>query len=308
MPSTVVLITSVASLIGFIINLLVMSSIIWRGRRRYHLLFALLLFLAAFWDFTIFLIMIRNRFPNDIVLYQNIGTFPFVLFPAVLYHFTRSYLNQEKKSAIPFYAYCTFCLILGFSGFFGPCVIGVYNYDWGSIGKSVTNPIVIGWYLTYQLSIWLSCWFLLRARKLESSSLNRRHIGYIIVSFIVFSVAQVKMLTTFGVDLAFILPLGILLTDLFGALIGIAIIKDRLFDITVFVRKGIIYSIFAVIIIFIFDFSQHLIAAYLGGIVGEHSTYIHVTIIAAVVIVFMPLKPRLEHKIDTIFARKKIEF
>jgi hypothetical protein len=44
MSSTVVLVASITSLIGFIINVLVMLVVLWRGRRRYHFLFAVLLF------------------------------------------------------------------------------------------------------------------------------------------------------------------------------------------------------------------------------------------------------------------------
>jgi hypothetical protein len=124
----------------------------------------------------------------------------------------------------------------------------------------------------------------------------------------VFSIAHLKILLVYGVDAPYILPLGMLLIDSFGAIIGIAIVKDRLFDITVFVRKGIVYSILAALIIFIFDFSQHLIAKYLGDILGGHSIYIHFAIIAVVVGLFMPLKPRLENVISNAFDKKKIKF
>jgi len=123
-----------------------------------------------------------------------------------------------------------------------------------------------------------------------------------------FGIAQIKVLVAYDFNIALFLPLGILMVSSFGALIGMAIIKDRLLDITVFVRKGIVYSILAALIIFIFDFTQHLIAKYLGDILGGHSIYIHFAIIAVVVGLFMPLKPKLEHTISSAFAKKKIKF
>ena len=117
-----------------------------------------------------------------------------------------------------------------------------------------------------------------------------------------------KAILAFGIDVPFILPLGMLLVDSFGALIGVAIVKDRLFDITVLVRKGAIYSVLTALIIFIFDFTQHLAATFFEGLVGEHSGYIRYIPIAVVIIAFMPLKQRLEHTIGTIFEKKKIEF
>ena len=68
MSSTVVLITSITSFIGFIINTLVLFVVVLRGRRGYHLLFAVLLLIVACWDLGIFLVMVRNSNPNDVLL------------------------------------------------------------------------------------------------------------------------------------------------------------------------------------------------------------------------------------------------
>jgi len=70
MPSIVVLVTSITSFIGFIINVLVMFLVLSRGRRSYHFLFAVLLLIVACWDLGIFLVMIRNSNPSDVLLYS----------------------------------------------------------------------------------------------------------------------------------------------------------------------------------------------------------------------------------------------
>jgi hypothetical protein len=131
--------------------------------------------------------------------------------------------------------------------------------------------------------------------------------GYIMASFIVFAIAYVKVLVTISIDIPFLLPLGIILVDSFGALIGFAILKDRLFDISIYIKIGIVYSLLTAIIIFIFDYSQHLVATFLGTVVEEYSDYAHYASIAIVIIVFMPLKQRLEHAIEGVFSKKKIE-
>jgi hypothetical protein len=308
MPSTVVLITSITSLIGFIINVLVMSVVLWRGRRRYHLLFAVLLFIVACWDLGIFLVMIRNSNPSDVLLYQNIVTIPVAFFPGFLYHFTTTYLNRPHRMvAVSIYGYCVLTLIalvtMGGGG-------GIRSYEWGNIASyelaSNLGQILVGWLLVYYLSLGLSCWLLLQARKREPSPVARRHIGYILASFVVFSVAQVKLLVTLGVDLPFTLPLGMLLVDLFGALIGVAIVKDRLFDITVILKKGTAYSALGAVIIFLFAFSEHLIATYLAGVVGALSEYLHLASIAVVVVAFMPVKRRVDHLVEGYFTTKRV--
>ncbi|WP_455280605.1 hypothetical protein, partial [[Eubacterium] cellulosolvens] len=163
MPSTVVLVTSIVSLIGFIINMVVMFVILLRGRRKYHLLFALILFTAVSWDIGIFLVMVRNSFPNEIILYQNLLTIPINFFPAFVYHFTTTYLNQSRiKFTIAVYAYCALAPI-GFVVGFSQPVIGVYDYSWGSIGRNTLDYLTIVWWALYNLSILVSCLLLLKA-------------------------------------------------------------------------------------------------------------------------------------------------
>lgn len=321
MPSSVITITSIASLLGFVINVLVMFFILLRGRRKHHLLFALLLSIAAVWDLGIFLVMIRNDFPDEILLYQKIISIPFTMFPALIYHFTTTYLNQSwKKSTIAIYAYCLISLVLSITGA-TQTYTGIYNYSWGNIAKwsPVYHPSLeaitgfgpdpsIYWLLLYFFSLFFSCILLLQARRKETSLIARRHLSYILTSFIVFGIAYVKVILTYGIDVPFLLPLGILLVDSFGAIIGFAIVKDRLFDLTVYVKKGILYSLFAALIVFIFDFSQHLVATSLGEVLGEESAFAHYASIAIIIIIFMPLKQRLEHIIERLFTEKKIEF
>ena len=78
----------------------------------YHLLFAPLLFIVACWDLGIFLVMIRNSYPSDVLLYQNIVTIPVSLFPGFLYHFTTTYLNKPHRMVtVSIYGYCVLGLI-----------------------------------------------------------------------------------------------------------------------------------------------------------------------------------------------------
>ena len=99
-----------------------------------------------------------------------------------------------------------------------------------------------------------------------------------------------------------------LLNDIAAALIGIAIIKHGLFDITVIIKKTTIYSILAAFIVFVFGLSEHLLATYVGNIFGEQSIYMHLISIAAVIGVVMPLRKKVEGTIERFFAKKRVEF
>jgi hypothetical protein len=158
--------------------------------------------------------------------------------------------------------------------------------------------------------VWLACRFLFRARRRESAPLARRHEMYILISFLVISCF---FLTLFLLPTEFeggwlISPLRGLFIAAFGALIGIAIVKERLFDITVIIKKTTIYSILLALVIFIFSFSEHMLATYVGEFFGEHSIFIHLISIAVVIAILMPIKNRIERAIERFFAKKTVEF
>jgi len=269
-----------------------------------------MLFIIAIWDFGIFLTMIRNSYANELIIYGYVVLLPCSFLPALVYHFTCSYLNQpRKKSTIFIWAYCIIGFILIASGIGGK-ISGVYNYSWGNLFQydSMLRLTTLTWLPFYYFFVLSPCWFLFRAYKRETPSLKRRHILYILTSLLVFALTNVKIAVLFGIDNPFLLPTSMLFFDIFGALIGIAIIKHRLFDITVVIKKATIYSALVALIIFIFSFSEHLLAAYLGHILGEQSIYIHLISIAVVVAVLMPVRTRLERAIEGYFARKKLEF
>ena len=117
-----------------------------------------------------------------------------------------------------------------------------------------------------------------------------------------------KALVTMGMNVHILLPLGMLLSDIFVSIIGLAIIKDRLFDITVIVKKGTLYSILAGLLIFAYSFSEHILVTYIGETIGERSSLVHLISIAVGIAVLMPVKNRLEGVIEGYFAHKKLEF
>ena len=310
MMSNAVLVTSITSLLGFLINGAVLFLILSRGRQKYHLLFCGFLFVCAMWDIGIFLTMIRNSYANELVTYGYTIFWPCTFLPVLVYHFTCAYLNQpRKKTTIILWAVSVILFILGVSGLSGR-IVGVYNYSWGNIFRPDSTLLLgnLAMLPIWFFFIWSSCWFLFRARQRETSLLERRHILYILISFFVISLAIVKCIILYGIDNRYVMPIGMLLNDISGGVIGIAIIKYRLFDITIIIKKGTIYSALVALIIFVFSFSEHLLATYLGHILGEQSIYIHLISIAVVVGALMPVRQQLERAIEGFFARKKLEF
>ncbi len=158
--------------------------------------------------------------------------------------------------------------------------------------------------------IWLACWFLFRARRRETSTLARRHTLYIFVSFLVISlILLVIFLFPTRIGSGWLIPVThSLATAVLGALIGIAIVKERLLDITVIIKKTTIYSLLLALVVFIFSLSEHLLATYVGEFFGGHSIFIHIISVAVVIAILMPVRQRVERAIERFFASKRVEF
>ena len=309
MDSNVILFTSITSFIGFLLNGTIMFLVLLRGRKKHHFLFAAILFVCAIWDLGIFLTMIRNSHVNEVMLYGYIVV-PCVFLPALIYHSTCTYLNQPRKKSIIFaWAFCVVGAALIATGIGGK-IEGVYNYSWGNLFR----PDRILWIATLaSLPFWYfftlySSWLLFKAYRIERAHLARRHILYILIGFLVINLVQIKVAAFLGLDIGYVLPICMLLSDIFAALIGIAIVKHRLLDITVVIKKGTIYSALVALIIFVFSCSEHLLSTYLGHLLGEQPMYIHLISIAAVVSALMPVRTRLERAIERLFEKKKLEF
>lgn len=305
MSSAIVLFTSVTSLIGFFINVFVLYIVLSRGKGNLRFVFSGLLLIAACWDLAIFLVMLRNDYPAEVLLYQNIVTYPILLFPAFVYHFSTAYIGEPRpKSTLVLYIYCIGGILATL--LFGGAPVDVYTYEWGTVARQNLNPLSVTWVIALLLSFALSYWFLYRAWKREASPVRRRHLAYVLVSLIVFGLATVKISVTLGVDAPLTLPLGMLLVDAFGALIGVAIVKDRLFDITRILKKGTIYTSLAALIVFLFAVSEHLITTYLSELAGGLSEYLPLVSVVIVVAAFMPLRRRLERLVEGYFSAKNI--
>ena len=307
-----ILANAIAAFLGFLINGAVLFLVLSRGRQKYHYLFATILALYAIANLGFFLFIIRNNHVNELLIYLDIVSQSNFLAVPCIYHFICRYLNQpRKKSIIIIWAFMVIAIIYINIVARAESPTSITPTEWGNFW-TYPERAIIGMLTLSFISlavIWSACWFLFRARQRETSPLARRHMLYILISLLIIVLLYLAMFlvpTEFGI--IWILPVAVLLIAAFGALIGIAIIKARLFDITVIVKKTTIYSILLALIIFIFSLSEHMLATYVGEFFGEHSIFIHIISIAVVIAILMPVRQKLERAIERFFAKKTVEF
>jgi len=303
-----VVLTAIESGFGFLLTSTILYLVLSQGRKVYHYLFAAFLLICVIWDLGIFLTMIRNQHVEELDIIGRIAVLPCVFIPALIFHFANLYTGRPIKWAVVLVwslTGVTWVPIL--AGLFYR-IEGIYTYDWGNIFRvlpSVLDPMVFIYWFGVNLS---ACWLLFKSSRRATSYLERRHYLYIISGLLAVTFAVVKALVTMGIDISYLLPLGMFLNDIFATVIGLAIIKDRLLDITVIIKKGALYSALAALLIFVYSFSEHLLITYFGERIGEGSNLIHFISIAVGIAILMPIKNRLERAIEGYFALKKLEF
>jgi hypothetical protein len=306
--STILIITAIESGFGFLLTSTILILVLRRGRKIHHYLFAAFLLICAIWDLGVFLLMIRNEHLEELEIIGRIAILPCIFIPALIFHFANVYTGRPIKWAVG--------LVWGLTGAMWVPIImgiiyqieGVFQYDWGNmfrVAPSVMDPVVfIFW---FGINLW-ACWLLCRGLRRAVTRLERRHYIYIIAGLLALTFAVVKAMVTMGIDAAFLLPLGMFLVDVFNAIIGTAIIKDRLFDITLIIKKGTLWSILAALLIFIYSFIEHMLVTYIGETFSEYSALAHFISIAAGIAILIPVKNRLERVVERTFAKKKLEF
>lgn len=308
MASLILPLTALESGFGFLLTCTVLYLVVSRGRRTYHYLFAAFLLICAVWDLGVLLIMIRNTHLEELDVIGRAIFAPCIFIPALAFHFANLYTGRPIKWAIALLWILTGAI--GVAALAGELyrIEGVHAYEWGNIFKverSFMDPVVFVFWFAVFLS---ACWLIWKGARTVPPGLERRHYVYILAGLLAVTFAIVKALVTMGINAAVLLPTGMLLNDVFVAIIGVAIIKDRLFDITVVIKKGTLYSLLAGFLVFVFSLSEHVLVTYIGRAVGEGSTLTHLVSVAVAIAVLMPVKGRLERWIDVHFEKRKMAF
>jgi hypothetical protein len=309
MPSPIVIATAVESFLGALLTSGILYLVLSRGRQLYHYLFAAFLFICLFWDTGTFLLMIRNRHLEELPAIGYVISLPCTLLPSIVFHFACVYTKRLIKWAIVLGWVTTLAFfVLQAAGLYGR-IEDIYTYEWGNVFRIPADG-VLGILSTV---VWFSfclpaCWLLHQFAAKATDPLQKRHAQYITAGLLVITFAIVKIGVVLGLNVPILLPLGMLLVDAFNAIIGIAIIKDRLFDITLIVGRGTLYSVLAALLIFIYSLTEHLMITYFGDLIGAHSAVANILAIAIGIAILMPVKQRLEHLITEYFGRRKLVF
>jgi len=267
---------------------------------KINILFALLCFCAFGYLFSYALLY---QFPIKLIIYwaPRIGhTFTLFLGP-FYYHFCISYLKKEEK-ILPLFLY----IVVIFLSFF------VFNSTlyfkdvtlryWGYFPKGGILAL-LELFIIHAI-IGARCIFLLiKQLKIEKATHNfieYNRLKYLTFALGVFLFTSLDYIPKFVLDFY---PIGFVTIAIFLYLSTYCIIKHNLLDINIVFRKGTVYSILISIITTIYFILAYLAENLFRGFIGYKSIPLTLVMIIFFILLFQPLKNKIQLFVDKYFFK-----
>jgi len=165
----------------------------------------------------------------------------------------------------------------------------VIPFSWSN--EIATLPIMVGFVLALGCQVY-RYWRI-------STLIERQQTKWFVYGLAIFVI-------TIPISLASIGSMGVILNDLISNILlvilpislGIAILKYRLWEIDIIIRRTLIYVPLTIILALIFSLAQEVSSHFLTGILGQGSAASTVVTALIVVAVFDPLKTSIGHLVD----------
>jgi signal transduction histidine kinase len=211
-----------------------------------NLPFSFVCFVSFIWLFS-YSFAYNSRSETMAYFWFKLGYPGIVLLPVCFFHFTVNFLRLKKFK--PFVLLCYFWAIsmiflIWKTQYF---IKGIYRFFWGyyPIAGIIHPFFLITFFLLANFSFVLLAWPLFIKRK-EVSLMKRNQIEYILVAFIIYTVASIDFLPNYHVP---VYPFGYLPTFFFVAIISYSIVRYRVMDIAIAItRTSIFVTIYSLIL------------------------------------------------------------
>lgn len=241
-------ITDIIPLLSSILAFYLSLFMFFKGQKnRVNITFSVFAFIISIWMFGTFMMFINKENIDKIIFWDKFIYCGVVFIPVVMFHFgiaiTNNYSKRIKSLLTLGYPLSTFFLLLVPGDLF---VHGSFIYEWGAHTKAgLFHHIFLIYFCVY-----LALWFILVYKYYISgiSSFEKEKIKYCFLAFLILAVfGSLGYLPAYGIG---IYPFAYFSGILFVVIISYTIIRHRLIDIKLVLRKSTIYllSLFIILV------------------------------------------------------------
>ena len=226
-----------------------------------------------------------------------------IFVPTFFIHFVQSYLGKIKRTQlIACYIISTILLIFNFTPFFVKDVVPKGSFNYASV-----PGIIYPSYVLYFTLIFLSSSYLIIKEFRNSIGIKRAQLKFIILAYVIgFLGGSTNFLLVF--DIFDAPPIGNYFIGLYLLILFYAIVKHRLMDVNIVLKKGTTYVLLMILLfiplLLISILSQKL---FFGKISYLHS-FIVFSLLFLAAILFGRIKPRAEKAVEQILFKDRYDY
>ena len=178
-------------------------------------------------------------------------------------------------------------------------VKGLHAYPWGLYPKAgFLHPPYLSYFIFLLI---MSLIFLINELSRYKPNFKKiAQVKYVLSAFFIFSFASFDFVPNYGIK---IYPLGCLPTTIFILIIAYAILKHQLMDITIVIKKSIVYSLLITSISIIYLISVLTIERVFQSFLGYQTIIGSLLVAVIIAIIFTPLKNKIQYLVDKLFFK-----
>jgi hypothetical protein len=182
----------------------------------------------------------------------------------------------------------------------------------GLIQNTGLNESAVFSFFFAMMPLWVVlCLAALVVRYRRAGRVERQQMKWLLVATAVFAAAYIPVFVltdfAFGPDTALWSNLWMIVMPLIPVSIGIAILRYRLFDIDLIIRRTLLYTATTALLALVFFGSVVLLQGVFVAVTGQQSQLAIVLSTLAIAALFNPLRNRIQAAIDRRFYRQKYD-
>jgi len=295
----------IAAIICISLGMLVLFKNTNNNKNRFYMLFSIIL---TIWAYACFVQSVTTDI-KAAILYDKILYAAAVFAPTLFLHFISVYLNKKRNLALSVsYILSWVFFVFNFTPFFRKGVVFLFN------NRFVTIPEV-GWYLYlafFAVVVAIAYYDLINTIRFGSGEI-KRHSEYLFIASIFLVVgglsyfALILNLASYPFDSILNLVSSTVLA-VFEIIISYAILRYRLMDIEVVIKKGVVYSTMMASIVGVYSLLMFISQNVFESTLGINQWIATILTAFAIAVGYKPLETSVTNLTDKYFFRKKYDY
>jgi hypothetical protein len=283
------------------LSVLIVNRKLDKQEKYYFYLVTLSIF---FWLWTLALgEFCRYGHDNLALIWFRLGSCGPILIPICIYAFSANFLgiNRQKILILGYILASSFICISFFTPYF---LVGVHYYvPWGYFPKWKFLPTIpyFAYFVTYMGLAQAEYWYVYKS---TDSQRIRNQIKYLFIAFSISYLGSIDFLPTFGYR---VYPFGYVAIFGWWLVLAYAIFKHRLLDISVIIRKTLVYSTVVGSLTIVYLTVVVLFARLFEGVSGYQTVFSSAVAAGLITFCFQPLRKRIQSFVDAKFFRQYVD-